>query len=43
MCQCNEKYTGIGYIGCTRIPGTEEEEKPKTDTGNYFFLIFIKK
>ncbi|OUM60066.1 hypothetical protein PIROE2DRAFT_14258 [Piromyces sp. E2] len=31
MCQCNEKYTGIGYISCTRIPGTEEEEKSKTD------------
>jgi Leucine-rich repeat (LRR) protein len=27
MCQCNENYTGIGYIDCTRIPGTEEETK----------------
>jgi len=34
ICQCNDKYTGIGYIGCTRIPGTEEEPKSGSVTDN---------
>lgn len=34
ICQCNDKYTGIGYIGCTRIPGTEEEQKTDSVSDN---------
>ena len=40
MCQCNENYTGIGYIDCTRIPGTEEETK--NGESNYSILYNLK-